>query len=216
VAALAGGGAGACGSIAPVETPAVQAVQSPSDGGFAPSAPMGSCAAVVQQHPIEGETHVPICSVVDYLTNPPSSGNHYPIWAAYQTYTVPVPLGFLVHDLEHGAIVFTYNCDRGQGDGGECASEVAAAGQMIGALPADQECVELGQGVSRRSVLVPDPELDVRFAASAWGWTLRADCFDPDVFQAFAIAHYKQGPEDLCQDGEDPTEQGYPANCGDD
>jgi hypothetical protein len=198
----------ACGSSeAPID-PGV------TTGSYPASAPVGPCYAVVQQHAIEGETHVPVCSVVDYHTNPPSSGDHYPIWAEYKSYTSPVPLGFLVHNLEHGAIVLTYNCAVGDGGQGECATEVAEASQMIAALPSDQECVSLGEGVSRRTVMSPDPDLDVRFAASAWGWTLRADCFDAAAFQAFALAHYKGGPEDLCEDGEDPLAQGLPASCG--
>jgi len=182
-----------------------------SSGGASPypaSAPTGPCGAVVQQQAIEGFTHVAVCSVVDYGTKPPSSGNHYPIWAAYKNYTTPVPEGFWVHNLEHGTIVLSYNCPNG------CDSDVTAAAQMLAGLPEDPECVSLGQGVARRSLMTPDPKLDVTFAASAWGWTLRAACFDPVAFQAFAIAHYKQGREDICEDGEDPTGN-YPANCGD-
>jgi hypothetical protein len=206
----------ACGSVACGSSGGAVIVQQgpATDAGYAPSAPMGSCDAVVQQHPIEGFTHVPVCSVVDYGTNPPSSGNHYPIWAAYKIYTSPVPLGFWVHNLEHGAIVFTYNCAVGDGGASDCASEVDAAAQMIAALPADPECVELAEGVTRRSVMTPDPDLDVRFAASAWGWTLKANCFDPTVFQPFALAHYDDGREDLCEDGEDPIAEGIAADCG--
>jgi hypothetical protein len=187
------------------------------DGGYAPSAPAGPCSAVVQQHPIEGATHVDVCSVVDYGTKPPSSGNHYPVWAAYKAYTAPVPEGFFVHDLEHGAVVLTYNCAaRGaaQDAQGGCDADIAAASKTIATLPDDPSCVALGQGVRRRSVLTPDPDLDVRFAASAWGWTLRANCFDPETFRAFELAHYAHGPEDTCQDGEDPVSQGLTANCG--
>lgn len=145
---------------------------------------------------------MPVCSPVEYRTKPPSSGNHYPFWAAYKAYATPVPEGFWVHNLEHGTIVISYNCPAG------CASDVAAAAQMLAALPQDPECVSLGEGVYRRSLMTPDPKLDVPFAASAWGWTLRARCFDPVAFQAFALAHYNQGPEDLCNQGEDPV-------CGD-
>lgn len=176
---------------------------------------MGPCAAVVQQHPIEGNTHVGECSVIDYRTNPPSSGNHYAIWAAYKVYSAPIPEGFWVHDLEHGAVVLTYNCAVGQGDQAACDADVAAATKMIASLPDDPACISLGQpGVKRRSVLTPDPRLDVRFAASAWGWTLRANCFDPAVFEAFENAHYGMGAEPVCQDGEDPLSLGLAANCG--
>jgi hypothetical protein len=169
----------------------------------------------VQQHPVEGNTHVPICAVVDYRTRPPSSGNHYPIWASYKTYPSAIPEGFWVHDLEHGAVALTYNCAvGGTVDSGTCNDDIAAAAAMIASLPTDPECTALGQGVPRRSVMTPDPKLDVRFAASAWGWTLRADCFDDSAFRAFESAHYGHGPEDLCSDGEDPLAMGLPQNCG--
>jgi len=64
-----------------------------------------------------------------------------------------------------------------------------------------------------RMVMTPDPNLDVKFAASAWGWTLRADCFDPEAFGDFVGAHYAQGREAVCGQGEDLS-GGVPAGCG--
>jgi hypothetical protein len=175
-----------------------------------PSAPTGPCNAVTQQRAIEGYTHVPVCSYVDYLTKPPSSGNHYPLWAAFQTYASAIPEGFWVHDLEHGAIVFSYDCpDEG------CASDVAAAQAYIDSFPADPLCVPADGDPRVRMTMTPDPSLDVRFAASAWGWTLRADCFDPVAFGAFATAHYGQGREQLCSQGDDVS-SGLQAGCGED
>jgi hypothetical protein len=182
---------------------------SPGDGGTngPPSKPTGSCNAVVQEHAVEGYTHVPVCSYVTYDTKPPSSGNHYPIWAAYQTYASAIPQGFWVHNLEHGAIVFSYNCPKG------CASDVAAAQKLIDGLAADPQC-DPTQGDPRvRTVMTPDPTLDVQFAASAWGWTLRADCFDPVAFGAFVQAHYAQGREAICAQGDDLS-TGVQAGCG--
>jgi hypothetical protein len=165
---------------------------------------------VVQQHSIEGATHVPECSYVDYGTLPPSSGDHYAIWAAYQSYALPVPEGYWVHDLEHGAVVFTYHCE----DAG-CAGDVAAAQQLLDAYPDDPLCTAAGEGVRHRLVMTPDPRLDVPFAASAWGWTLRAGCFDPAAFGDFLRAHYGQGPETTCGQGVDPVgDAGAPAGCG--
>ncbi len=179
----------------------------PADASYDATDAGGPCHAVAQQHPIEGYAHVPVCSVVTYDTNPPSSGNHYPVWAAYKTYTTPVPEGFWVHDLEHGAVVLTYNCPTG------CAAELAQAQAMIDALPADPLCTSAGGTVTRRVVMTPDPKLDVPFAASAWGWTLRADCFDATAFRAFSIDHYDQGREVTCADGQDVS-TGLPGNCG--
>ncbi len=167
----------------------------------------GSCEAVVQQHPIEGFTHVPVCSAVSYLTKPPSSGNHYPIWAAYESYASAIPQGFWVHNLEHGAVVFSYNCPGG------CPSEIAAAQALIDALPSDPQCNVAAGNPRVRMVMTPDPTLDVRFAASAWGWTLRASCFDAKVFGDFVSAHYGQGREAVCGQGQDLS-TGVPATCG--
>jgi hypothetical protein len=180
---------------------------------FPASAPVGVCGAVTQQHPDEGHTHVNPCSYVDYLTLPPSSGNHYPYWTAYMTYDQPVPEGYWVHNLEHGAIVLTYNC----GEAG-CADDIAAAQQMIDAYPIDPVCTMAEGGVRNRFVMTPDPRLDVRFAASAWGWTLRANCFDTAPFLAFAQAHYGQGLEPtICTNGEDFIgTSGDPPGCGTD
>jgi hypothetical protein len=144
---------------------------------------------------------MPLCAPLTYATNPPSSGNHYAIWAAYQTYDRPFPRGFWVHNLEHGAVVITYNCPGG------CAAEVAAAQAFIDGLPAD--C----GGTARRVILLPDPELDVRFAASAWGHTLRASCFDREAFSTFFTEHYDHAPESICGGGTNPTEICGPSIC---
>jgi hypothetical protein len=198
------------GAFASDAAPDVFASDAPTSDPFEATSPEGACRAIVQEHPIEGANHVPECSYVSYGTLPPSSGNHYPVWAAFKTYSLPVPEGYWVHDLEHGAIVLTYDC----GEAG-CAADVAAAQAFIDAYPVDPLCTPLNSGAPNRLVMTPDPRLDVRFAASAWGWTLRADCFDPVVFKAFADAHYGQGPEELCNAGEDVVgSTGAPASCG--
>ena len=157
----------------------------------------GTCGALLEERALEGATHVPACSSVTYRSNPPSSGDHYPIWAAFQSYAQPVPPGFLVHDLEHGAVVLAYHCPGG------CAAEVAAAQAFIDALPVDPMCT--GAGVARRVVMAPDPALTTRWAASAWTWTLRATCFDAEAFGVFVRAHYAQAPENECANGVDLT-----------
>ncbi len=167
-------------------------------GGIATSAPSpdagtadlpptagSSCATTEQSQPNDGHGHTANdCDPVTYATNPPSSGTHYPDWTVYKTYATPVPWGFLVHDLEHGAVVIVYNCPDG------CPAEVAQAQAFIDSLPPDPGC----GGAPRKVVLPPDPTLDVRWAAAAWTWTLRAPCFDRSAFAAFVAAHY-DGPD---------------------
>jgi hypothetical protein len=107
-----------------------------------------------------------------------------------------VPRGYYVHDLEHGAIVFTYNC----GAAG-CPDIVAALHQAADSLPDDPLCTSAGEGIRVRMVITPDPLLDVVVAAAAWGWTYKAACVDLPSLEAFAAAHYGQGPEDFCTNG---------------
>ncbi len=192
-AAMTGGGDVAGGGGAAMT--GGSGTESLDDASAIPTDAQGTCSAVVEQHPIEGFQHTPICSPIVYHTHPPSSGDHYapPYWAAYQTYTQPFLPGFWVHSLEHGGVVITYNCKDG------CPDEVASAQAFIDSLPAD-----CGDKPKRRLIMLPDPELDVRFAASAWGYTLRASCFDRNAFAAFVTDHYGQGREDICGGGFDP------------
>jgi len=155
----------------------------------------GTCHAAVQDYPASSFQHVADCSPLTFATNPPSGGDHYADWAAYQNYDFPVPAGFLVHDLEHGAVVIGYNCPDG------CAAEVAQAKAAIAGWPVDDACA--GSSTARRVTLTPYPELTVRWAASSWGWTLRADCFDPIEFANFFETHGGQGREQTCAPGID-------------
>lgn len=155
-----------------------------------------ACGAVEREYDTAtapAPTHVQACADVAYTTNPPCVGPHYGAWAAFQNYDQAIPRGFWVHSLEHGAVVITYSCK-------DCDDEVLAAKTMIEELPVDPLC---RAPIERRVILTPDPRLDTRWAASAWGFTLTSDCFEPAVFSAFAISHNAAGPEDFCENGRD-------------
>jgi len=172
-----------------------------SAGGFTPGGVAGrECNVTVIESPPDSQAHVTQCTPITYSTNPPSGGPHYAIWAAYGSYDFPVPAGYLMHSLEHGAVVFWYNCPEG------CAGELAEVEAFIAALPEDPLCA--GMGAERRTVLLPWPELGSRWAASTWGFALTADCFDPTAFRTFYDDHYGRGREALCA----PPEQVFTAD----
>jgi len=177
-----------CSSKTDGTTPHKQAATTPVE-----SEPMGDCSAVLRSYTGATAAHLPECRDIEYAMSPPVFGDHYPVWAAYKTYDFPVPLGYLVHDLEHGAVDIFYDCPDG------CADEVATVQSFIDALPADPRCTE---DVRVQVVLVPRPGLGARWAASAWGYSVTADCFDPDIFGQFYADHHGNGPEDLCLQGE--------------
>ncbi|RYZ02852.1 MAG: DUF3105 domain-containing protein [Myxococcales bacterium] len=156
------------------------------------SSPTGKCSAILRSYEGATAAHVAECSDIEYATSPPVFGDHYPAWAAYKTYDFPVPLGYLVHDLEHGAVALLYDCPEG------CADEVAEAQAFVDALPADPRC---SADVRVQVVLGPRPGLASRWAASAWGYSLNADCFDARAFGQFYAERVGHGPEDLCTQG---------------
>lgn len=174
-------GVPACGS----NEPSAAGSQAGAGGG-----PPALCDSVSEEHPPLSASHLASCSAVSYDSNPPSGGNHYDVWAAFQSYDFAVPAGFLVHSLEHGAVVFWYNCPDG------CAEEVAQASAMLDSFPLDPLCA--GTSTPRRAILVPSPDLDARWAASAWGFLQKADCFNELALRSFYAEHYGQGPERLC------------------
>lgn len=156
----------------------------------------GECGAVESQQALATGTHVTACSEIAYATNPPSSGPHYPSWADYGVYDFALPRGYWMHNLEHGSVVVSYNCADG------CAAELAAAKSWLTGLEPDAACA----GQTPRVLLVPDPLLDVRWAASSWGFTLRAECFDAEAFSDFYVSHAGQLPAPeaaICVTGSD-------------
>lgn len=155
--------------------------------------------------PIASRNHVEPCTPVTYATNPPSGGDHWPIWAAYQEYAQPVPHEMYVHDEEHGGVVFLYKCD------GACP-EVTKALEDAATKVNDVFCAVEGGGegsVMTRVVITPDPSLDTPIAVAAWGATYTATCIDAKSLASFANAVVGRGPELLCAEGVD--ESAFPA-----
>ncbi len=185
-----------------------------SDRVDEPFYPDASCFVVIDDPPVQPGVHVPVgTDITSWDSNPPSSGEHYPIWAAFQEYTTPVPRGYYVHDLEHGAIVFLHNCDLLAGDAGAgadadagstadagaaCDAIVAGLRQAVASMPTDPLC---DPSIRVRYVLTPDPLIVHPVAAAAWGWTYNADCLDLPTLEAFAVGHYAQSPENECANG---------------
>jgi hypothetical protein len=59
-----------------------------------------------------GRTHVKIGEKIKYNSNPPTSGSHYPEWTKAGIYDAPKQDEYLVHSLEHGYIIISYNCEK--------------------------------------------------------------------------------------------------------
>jgi hypothetical protein len=175
----------ACPGPAPVDG-LVDAVDTFPDAE--PIAPESECVVTTARDPNDDNAHITPCSETDYIPHPPAGGAHYGQWADFATYADPVPWGFLVHSLEHGAVVLAYSCD-------DCP-EVVAAFESIRADTDDPSCREHPNG--NRIIVMRDPSIDVPIAAVAWGHVYRATCLDMESLQAFVDAHYARAPENLC------------------
>lgn len=60
----------------------------------------------------ENRSHVTDISGLAYDTNPPTGGPHFPVWAKKGVYDRAISDGYLLHSLEHGYVVVSYNCEK--------------------------------------------------------------------------------------------------------
>jgi hypothetical protein len=63
-------------------------------------------------YPDLGREHVNDISDITYNSNPPTSGTHFPAWAKKGVYDRVISDGYLIHSLEHGYIVISYDCGK--------------------------------------------------------------------------------------------------------
>lgn len=156
----------------------------------------GDCGMRLESPALVDSPHVPAGTAVNYSSNPPSSGPHYPVWANFQEFSTVVPDGNLVHSMEHGAVLLLYNCNVAEP---ACAGIVSALRAIRDAIATDPSC---DPSIRVRVVIAPRPLNDTVVAAAAWGQTYRADCVDPVSLTKFVNDHYGKGPEDLCAAGQ--------------
>lgn len=113
---------------------------------------------------------------MSYTDLPPVGGDHDPCWTAWGIHETEIGDEHWMHNMEHGGVVFLYNCPGG------CEPEI-------------QEMSDFVDEHWGTSLLTPYSLMDSRFAAVAWGVRLVTDCLDMEAMGAFYDAHADQGPE---------------------
>lgn len=161
-------------------------------GGLGPTKPPASCEVTLESPPVAAAKHVPEKTPITYCSNPPSGGDHYPVWAAFQEYTAPVEWPYLVHSMEHGAVVLLYKCD------GQACPEIV---QQLKKIRDDAAPDPLCDNGGKRIIIAPSTTILTKVAAAAWGKTYQAACVDAPTLSAFVRDNYAKGPEDLCNPG---------------
>lgn len=169
----------------------------------------------------EGREHVPIGTEVAYGTNPPTSGNHYAQWTKWGVYDTPKDDRNLVHSLEHGYVIISYNCDvkttgfnliptaHAQNSGrpmqvaSESAEQMASAAATLSENFKADHCKQLVNNLTDiynskgqvRLLVVPRPNLDSMIALTAWRYMEKMNNFDKGKIEKFISGHLNQGPE---------------------
>ncbi len=160
-----------------------------------PETDAAACNVRLAMPPLMLVLHIPQDASVVYNSNPPSSGPHYATWANFQEFSEPVDDRYLVHSMEHGAVLLLYKCE----DAGCPAGLVEGLRAVRDAIVTDPLC---DPSIRVRVIIAPRPKNDVMVAAAAWGYTYRADCLDEASLTQFVNAHYAMGPENFCDAGQ--------------
>lgn len=132
--------------------------------------------AGTQDYDIVSREHVPVGTAVsDYISNPPTSGQHWPNSSAKGIFDKSLPDEQLVHDLEHGYIWISYKPDA----------------------PDDvkNKLKEIVQKDDWKIVLEPREKDDQIIALAAWGRVLNLDNLDEKKIKDFISTYRNRGPE---------------------
>ena len=119
-----------------------------------------------------------------YNSDPPTSGLHYPQEANVGFYDENIytyPAGYLVHNLEHGYVIFWYNCDLlSQSACSDLKSQIRAVMDELGGT---------------KLIAYPWNSIDVPLVMTSWGRLQRFETFDPAQAKAFYRANLNRAPE---------------------
>jgi hypothetical protein len=133
---------------------------------------------VLRSPVIEGRTHV--TTPVKYKTNPPTSGNHYPIPTPDGVYTQQPQLTHIVHTLEHGRIEIQYSPTL-------APRRIRQLGGLFNQDPS-------------YTLLFPNETMPYEIAVTAWGQLAgcrKATDATFDVIRAFKRRYVGKAPEPL-------------------
>jgi nitrate reductase NapE component len=123
-----------------------------------------------------------------FNSEPPTSGPHYADEYDAGFYDesspeaqAPYPEGYLGHNLEHGYVIYWYNCELLE------SNDCALLKDKIKESMADNGLTKL--------IAFPRATLDVPVAMTTWGQLLKMDEFDAGHAKKFVSANRNRAPE---------------------
>lgn len=142
-------------------------------------------AAMGKAIPLMTASHIPLDSDPGvYNSDPPTSGPHYAEEAQagfYDENIYTYPAGYLVHNLEHGYVVFWYNCNL---------LDEAGCANLKSQIKAVMD--ELG---SEKMIAYPWPSLDVPLVMTSWERLQKFEIFYAEQAKAFYRGNLNRAPE---------------------
>lgn len=154
-------------------------------GGSSESGGTGSGSVIsysdpgIETFPNEGNTHVPVGTVIVYNTDPPTSGNHYPDPQPGGFYTSPIAPPFLVHSMEHGGVIIYYDASH------VSQNDLATLQALAAAHPGNFAQVDV----------VPRSDAAYPIILTAWTHRLRLTSVDQSRINGFLALFLGNGPE---------------------
>lgn len=170
-----------------------------------------------------GQQHVADTSGVKYNSNPPTSGHHFDVWAKKGVYSDVIADGHLIHSLEHGYVVLSYNCASKEESEAFASSsaglfdvtKLKADSKMSAFTPSNpppqeialpesfqtETCKKLVEQLSvfieefDRIIIVPRPQMESKIAVTAWNIIDMMNSFDEERVRSFIAAFHNAGPE---------------------
>jgi hypothetical protein len=123
-----------------------------------------------------------------YPSNPPAGGRHYAreFDAGFYDETSPqaqlqYPEGYIGHNLEHGYVIFWYNCSiLSEANCTKLKSEIKAVMDDFGGF---------------KLIAFPWESIDIPVAMTSWGRLQQFESFDPKIAAAFVEGNRNKAPE---------------------
>lgn len=130
----------------------------------------GSTENRARSVPSLGNRHIRVgtSGAINYNTDPPTSGPHYPTIVHWGVHEKPIDRGFQVHNLEDGGVLVQYNCS-------DCPELVGNLERVV-------------RGYPKFVILAPYPAMKHRIALTAWGKIDTLDAFDEARITGFINA----------------------------
>jgi len=120
----------------------------------------------------------------EYNSDPPTSGPHYAQEAEagfYETNIYTYPAGYLMHNLEHGYVIFWYNCKLLDETGcSELKSQIRSVMDEIGGV---------------KVIAYPWESIDVPLVMTSWKRLQKFETFNANAVKAFYHTNLNRAPE---------------------